>query len=99
MAFHAIDRDTDFLLPPAVQEWLPEAHLARYVVDVVEQLDLSALERAYAGKGSDAYHPATLLALLIYGYASGTFSSRKIERASVRLAGLSLHRLQPAPGP
>ena len=69
-------------MPPSVQEWLPEAHLARYVVDVVEQLDLSALERAYAGKGSDAYHPALLLALLIYGYATGTFSSRKIERAT-----------------
>jgi transposase len=82
MAFHPIDRDTDFLLPPSVQEWLPEAHLARYVVDVVEQLDLSAMERAYAGRGSDAYHPAMLLALLIYGYATGTFSSRKIERAT-----------------
>ena len=82
MVFHPIDRDTDYLLPPSVQEWLPEAHLARYVVDVVEGLDLSALERAYAGKGSDAYHPATLLSLLIYGYATGTFSSRKIERAT-----------------
>ena len=82
MAFYPIDRDTDFLLPPSVQEWLPEAHLARYVVDVVEQLDLSAMERAYAGKGSEAYHPATLLALLIYGYATGIFSSRKIERAT-----------------
>ena len=82
MAFHPIDRDTDYLLPPSVQEWLPEAHLARYVVDVVEGLDLSALERAYAGRGSDAYHPATLLSLLIYGYATGTFSSRKIERAT-----------------
>ncbi len=82
MAFHPIDRDTEFLLPPSVQEWLPQAHLARYVVDVVEQLDLSALERAYAGRGSDAYHPAMLLALLIYGYATGTFSSRKLERAT-----------------
>jgi transposase/IS5 family transposase len=82
MAFHPIDRDTDYLMPPSVQEWLPEAHLARYVVDVVEGLDLSELERAYAGRGSEAYHPATLLALLIYGYATGTFSSRKIERAT-----------------
>ncbi len=82
MAFHPIDRDTDYLLPPSVQEWLPESHLARYVVDVVEGLDLSALERAYTGRGSDAYHPATLLSLLIYGYATGTFSSRKIERAT-----------------
>lgn len=82
MSFHPIDRDTDYLLPPSVQEWLPEAHLARYVVDVVEGLDLSLLERAYAGRGSDAYHPAMLFSLLIYGYATGTFSSRKIERAT-----------------
>jgi transposase len=67
MSFHSIDRDTDYLLPPSVQEWLPEAHLARYVVDVVEGLDLLVLERAYAGRGSDAYHPAMLLSLLIYG--------------------------------
>ncbi len=82
MAFHPIDRDADYLLPPSVQEWLPESHLARYVVDVVEGLDLSALVRAYVGCGSEAYHPATLLSLLIYGYATGTFSSRKIERAT-----------------
>ncbi len=82
MAFRPIDRETSFLLPPSVQEWLPEGHLARYVVDVVEGLDLSALERAYAGRGSEAYHPAMLLSLLIYGYATGTFSSRKLERAT-----------------
>lgn len=82
MAFCPIDRNTGYLLPPSVQEWLPEAHLARYVVDVVEGLDLSELERAYAGRGSDAYHRAMLLALLIYGYATGTYSSRKIERAT-----------------
>jgi len=82
MAFHPINRDTDYLLPPSVQDWLPESHLARYVVDVVEGLDLSALVSAYVGCGSEAYHPATLLSLLIYGYATGTFSSRKIERAT-----------------
>jgi len=80
--FRTINRDTDFLLPPSVQDWLPEAHLARYVATVVEGLDLSEIERAYAGRGSDAYHPAMLLSLLIYGYATGTFSSRKIERAT-----------------
>ena len=80
--FHLIDRDIDFLLPPSVQEWLPEGHLARYVVEVVEGLDLSDLERAYAGRGSAAYHPALLLSLLIYGYATGCYSSRKIERAT-----------------
>jgi transposase len=80
--FRPIDRDIDFLLPPSVQDWLPEAHLARYVVEVVEGLDLLELEQAYAGRGSAPYHPATLLALLIYGYATGCFSSRKIERAT-----------------
>jgi len=80
--FRPIDRHTDYLLPPSVQDWLPESHLARYVVDVIEGLDLLELERAYAGRGSDAYHPAMLLSLLIYGYATGTHSSRKIERAT-----------------
>ena len=80
--FRTIDRETDYLLPPSIQDWLPESHLARYVVDVVEGLDLSKIERAYAGRGSDAYHPAMLLSLLIYGYVTGTHSSRKIERAT-----------------
>lgn len=80
--FHLINRDTDFLLPPSVQEWLPEGHLARYVVEVVEGLDLSELARAYTGKGSTAYHPAMLLSLLSYGYATGCYSSRQIERAT-----------------
>ena len=80
--FRAIDRDTEYLLPPSVQDWLPEAHLARYVVEVIDGLDLSAMERAYAGRGSTPYHPAMLLALFIYGYATGCYSSRKIERAT-----------------
>src|SRR6202049_4808679 len=80
--FIAVDRDTQFLFPPSVQEWLPEDHLARFIVDIVEQLDLSALEESYAGRGSDAHHPAMLVALLLYGYATGTFSSRALERAS-----------------
>ncbi|MFZ1573791.1 MAG: transposase, partial [Chromatiaceae bacterium] len=80
--FHLIDRDIDFLLPPSVQEWLPEGHLARYVVEVVASLDLGDLERAYAGQGSIAYHPALLLSLLIYGYATGCYSSRKLEQAT-----------------
>jgi len=45
--FRLIDRETDYLLPPSVQYWLPQSHLARYVVDVVEGLDLSAIEGAY----------------------------------------------------
>lgn len=80
--FVAVDRDTAYLLPPSVDEWLPQEHLARFVVEVIEQLDLSELTRQYAGRGSAAHHPAVLLALLVYGYASGVHSSRKIERAT-----------------
>ena len=80
--FHPVDRRTGYLLPPSVDEWLPEDHLARFVVEVVDGLDVSALEKAYAGRGSAAYHPSVLLSLLIYGYANGVFSSRKIERAT-----------------
>jgi len=77
--FKLVDRDTSYLLPPSVDEWLPEDHLARFVVEVVDQLDITALEGAYTGSGSDAYHPRMMLALLFYSYATGTFSSRKIE--------------------
>lgn len=80
--FVPVDRDTAYLLPPSVDEWLPDDHLARFVVEVVERLDLSDLVRRYAGRGSAAHHPAVLLGLLIYGYASGVHSSRKIERAT-----------------
>jgi transposase len=80
--FLPIDRDSVYLFPPSVQDWLPETHLARYIANVIESLDLSGIERAYAGRGSDAYHPASLMGLLIYGYATGVFSSRKIEMAT-----------------
>ena len=80
--FRPIDRDTGYLLPPSVDEWLPEQHLARFVVEVVDGLDLSAMSGSYRGSGSKSYHPALLLGLLVYGYATGVFSSRKIERAT-----------------
>src|SRR5271170_4344068 len=80
--FRAIDRDTGFLLPPSIDEWLSEQHLARFVVEVIEGLDLSAMVRSYRGSGSASYHPALLLGLLVYGYATGAFSSRKLERAT-----------------
>ena len=80
--FRAFDRDTLYLLPPSVQDWLPESHLARFVVEVVSELDLGELERAYAGRGSKAYHREMLLAMLFYGYATGVFSSRKQEQAT-----------------
>ncbi len=80
--FIQTDRKTDYLLPPSVDDWLNEDHLARFVVEVVDQLDLSNLTRQYAGRGSKAHHPATLLAILVYGYATGVFSSRRLERAT-----------------
>lgn len=79
--FRAVDRGTAYLLPPSVDEWLPADHLARFVVEIVEQLDLSGLTKQYRGAGSEAYHPGMLVALLVYGYATGTFSSRRIEQA------------------
>ena len=80
--FRPIDRDMDYLLPPSVNEWLPERHLARFVVEVVDGLDLSAMSRSYRGSGSAPYHPSVLVGLLVYGYASGVFSSRQLERAT-----------------
>ena len=80
--FRPINRDTPFLFPPSVDEWLPQRHLARFVVEVIDGLDLSELEKAYRGSGSASYHPAMLLGLLVYGYATRVFSSRAIERAT-----------------
>ena len=80
--FRTIDRETGYLLPPSVDEWLPERHLARFVVEVIDGLDLSAMSKSYRGAGSASYHPALLLGLLVYGYATGVFSSRKLERAT-----------------
>lgn len=80
--FRSIDRETGFLFPPSIDDWLPEKHLARFVVEVIDGLDLSAMIRSYRGSGSASYHPALLLGLLVYGYATGVFSSRKLERAT-----------------
>jgi transposase len=80
--FRPINRDMDFLMPPSVDEWLPERHLARFVVDVVEGLDLRAMTGSYRGSGEASYHPRLLLGLIIYGYATGVFSSRNLERAT-----------------
>src|ERR1700694_5834761 len=80
--FRPTDRLTGFLMPPSVDEWLPQRHLARFVVEVIDDLDLSAMSRSYRGSGSASYHPAVLLSLLVYGCATGVFSSRKLERAT-----------------
>lgn len=80
--FIPTDRKTGYLLPPSVDDWLTQDHLARFVVEVIDGLDLSRLTRQYAGRGSKAHHPATLLAILVYGYCTGIFSSRKLEMAT-----------------
>ena len=80
--FRPVDRDTGFLMPPLVEEWLPEKHLARFVVEVIASLDLRAMTGSYRGSGEASYHPAVLLGILVYGYATGVFSSRKLERAT-----------------
>jgi len=80
--FIPTNRDQQYLFPPSIQDWLPEEHLARFVIDIVSQLNLQPLAETYAGKGFKAYHPEILLSLLFYGYATGVFSSRKIEQAT-----------------
>src|ERR1700720_1948896 len=80
--FVPVDRQTGYLLPPSVEDWLPEDHLARFVVEVIAQMDFSELSGAYAGRGMPAHPPEVLLGLLVYGYATGVFSSRKLERAT-----------------
>ena len=80
--FTECDRKTPFLFPPSIEDWLPEGHLARFVVEVVDRLDLQCITEAYEGRGSQAHNPAILVALLFYGYAVGIFSSRKLERST-----------------
>ena len=81
--FVACDREQSFLMPPDVREWLPEGHLAWFVIDAVDEMDLDAFYVAYRqdGRSRPAYDPAMMVALLLYAYARGTRSSRQIERA------------------
>ena len=82
--FRVCSLDQDFLLPPSLRDWLPEDHLARFVGDVAEELDLSTIYAAYErrdGRGLSAYHPQLLTRVLLYGYCVGITSSRRIERA------------------
>jgi transposase len=80
--FLSCDREQDFLMPPSVREWLPAGHLAWYLVEVVERLDLDEFYREYRadGSGRAAHDPAMMVALLLYAYAVGERSSRQIER-------------------
>ncbi|MCY4608410.1 MAG: transposase [bacterium] len=80
--FREVDRETLFFLPPSVQDWLPEDHLTRFVVEVVDSLDPGRLTSAYGHGGKRGCHPGMLLALSSYGYPTGVFSSRKLEQAT-----------------
>ncbi len=80
--FKIYNRSTPYLIPPSIEEWLPSGHLAYFVVDIIEQLDLSEIKNSYGYGGSKAYAPEVLVGLLFYGYMTGVFSSRKIEAAT-----------------
>lgn len=82
--FRPYDLNQQLLLPPDVRDWLPEGHLALFVSDVVDELDLAAIVRAYDDeeRGQPPYHPAMMVKLLLYAYCTGRPSSRRIERAT-----------------
>jgi len=83
--FARVDRDQLILMPPSMADWLPEDHLAWFVLDVVDELDVSAFVTCYRsdGRGGAAYHPAMMIALVVYAYSIGERSSRRIERRCV----------------
>jgi transposase len=80
--FRPYDPDQALLLPPSLRDWLPEGHLSFFVSDTVDELDLSALEKHYGTQGPDkqAFDPRMMVKVLVYAYATGTFSSRKIAK-------------------
>ena len=93
--FRDVDRQTAFLLPPSVDEWLPGRHLARFIVEVIEKLDLRAMSGSYRGSGSASYHPSMLLGLLVY---SGIFNTVKINASFYlwpTVAGVKVWQRQP----
>ncbi|MDR1469421.1 MAG: transposase, partial [Spirochaetaceae bacterium] len=80
--FFQIDRDIPMLFPPDLRDWLPADHLAYFIVDIVEKLNLTRFKVNNRGTGSEQYPPEMMPALLIYCYATGTFGSRRIEQAT-----------------
>jgi len=81
------DRDQPFLLPPDLKDWLPEDDIAHFIVAAVERVRLGAFRTNAQAGGKRQYHPRLMLALLVYSYANGLFSSRRIERATHRDIG------------
>ncbi len=82
MSFRPYEPDQQLLLPPSLRDWLPPDHLAWFISETVDQLDLSEILDGYrdGGQGNLPYHPAMMLKILIYAYATGIFSSRRIAR-------------------
>ena len=82
------EREQAFLLPPDLRDWIPADDLAHFVIEAVERVEMNAFKVNHRGTGSAQYHPRMMLALLIYCYANGIFSSRRIERATHRDIGV-----------
>src|ERR1700741_931725 len=84
--------EQDLLLPPSLRDWLPENHLAHFVSDVVDQLDLRDIESVYEEdeRGQPPYHPQMMTKILIYGYCVGVFSSRKIQKKLLEDVGFRM---------
>ena len=81
-SFRSDDVNQSLLQPPSLHDWLPGKHLARFLVDVVETLNLRAVHASYGekdGRDQSAYAPAMMVRVLLYGYTTGTYSSRKIQ--------------------
>jgi transposase len=83
--YHSYEPDQEFLLPPSLRDWLPENHLAYFVSDVIDNVDLSAMDEVYGEerRGQPPYDPRMMTKLLVYGYCVGVFSSRRLERRLV----------------
>lgn len=86
--FVQADRSQPFLLPPDLRDWVPADDLAHFVLEAVERVPMNRFKVNVRNSGSEQYHPHMMLALLIYCYANGIFSSRRIERASYRDIGV-----------
>jgi transposase len=80
--FKTADYDATLDVTVRLGDCLPPDHLARFVVDIIAQLDLSAIYARYGTRGAQPYAPEIVLAVLFYGYATGVFSTRKLERAT-----------------
>jgi transposase len=86
--FRSDDLNQALLLPPSLHDWLPGKHLARFLVDVVDALDLEAIHASYEekdGRGQAAYAPAMMVRVLLYGYCTGTYSSPRSRQRAMKM--------------